>query len=125
LAKSKVEEKMFGKGELKRKEHCCSFCHKAQSVVGKLISSPSDYDRAYICDECIALCNSIMEDDRLVDNPQEMFPVHLNLTYMDAVLQVTRSEAEQLRDRLNKILASPSQESPHPNSASKLRSMEQ
>jgi ATP-dependent protease Clp ATPase subunit len=42
----------------------CSFCHKAQEVVGKLISSPSDYPRAYICDECIAVCNSIMEDDK-------------------------------------------------------------
>src|SRR4051794_40299258 len=42
----------------------CSFCHKSQDVVGKLISSPSDYTRAYICDECIAVCNSILEDDR-------------------------------------------------------------
>jgi ATP-dependent Clp protease ATP-binding subunit ClpX len=33
-------------------------------VVGKLISSPSDYPRAYICDECIAVCNSILEDAR-------------------------------------------------------------
>lgn len=32
--------------------------------MGKLISSPSDYPRAYICDECIAVCNSILEDDR-------------------------------------------------------------
>ena len=42
----------------------CSFCHKSQDVVGKLISSPSEYPRAYICDECIAVCNSIIEDDR-------------------------------------------------------------
>jgi len=42
----------------------CSFCHKSQDVVGKLISSPSDYPKAYICDECIAVCNSILEDDR-------------------------------------------------------------
>jgi ATP-dependent Clp protease ATP-binding subunit ClpX len=42
----------------------CSFCHKSQDVVGKLISSPSDYPRAYICDECVAVCNSILEDDR-------------------------------------------------------------
>jgi ATP-dependent Clp protease ATP-binding subunit ClpX len=42
----------------------CSFCHRSQDVVGKLISSPSDYPRAYICDECIAVCNSILEDDR-------------------------------------------------------------
>ena len=42
----------------------CSFCAKSQDVVGKLISSPSDYPRAYICDECVAVCNSILEDDR-------------------------------------------------------------
>jgi len=43
----------------------CSFCHKSQDVVGKLISSPSDYPRAYICDECIAVCNSILDDDKV------------------------------------------------------------
>ena len=42
----------------------CSFCHKSQEVVGKLISTPSDYPKAYICDECVAVCNSILEDDR-------------------------------------------------------------
>ena len=45
----------------------CSFCHKSQDVVGKLISSPSDYPRAYICDECIAVCNSILEDDKVAE----------------------------------------------------------
>ncbi|MGA2740064.1 MAG: ATP-dependent Clp protease ATP-binding subunit ClpX [Bryobacteraceae bacterium] len=49
----------------------CSFCHKSQDVVGKLISSPSDYPRAYICDECIAVCNSILDDDK-VDQPTGM-----------------------------------------------------
>jgi hypothetical protein len=42
----------------------CSFCSKSQGVVGKLISSPSDYPRAYICDECIAVCNSVIADDK-------------------------------------------------------------
>ena len=32
--------------------------------MAKLISSPSDYPRAYICDECVGVCNSILEDDR-------------------------------------------------------------
>ncbi len=44
----------------------CSFCHKAQDVVGKLISSPSDYPRAYICDECVAVCTSILQDDGML-----------------------------------------------------------
>jgi ATP-dependent Clp protease ATP-binding subunit ClpX len=37
--------------------------------VAKLISSPSDYPRAYICDECVAVCNSILEDDRTATPP--------------------------------------------------------
>jgi len=41
----------------------CSFCHKGQATVGKLISSPSDHPRAYICDECVAVCAAIIEDD--------------------------------------------------------------
>jgi ATP-dependent protease Clp ATPase subunit len=41
----------------------CSFCHKSQDKAGKLISSPSDYPRAYICDECIEVCNDILKDE--------------------------------------------------------------
>src|SRR5678810_1298235 len=47
----------------------CSFCHKSQDAVAKLISSPSDYPRADICDECVAVCNSILEDDRTATPP--------------------------------------------------------
>ncbi len=54
----------------------CSFCHKSQDAVSKLISSPSDYPRAYICDECVAVCNSILEDDRS-DQPAAAAPNHL------------------------------------------------
>ncbi len=54
----------------------CSFCHKSQDAVAKLISSPSDYPRAYICDECVAVCNSILEDDRTA-TPQTTTPNQL------------------------------------------------
>ena len=47
----------------------CSFCHKSQDAVAKLISSPTDYPRAYICDECVGVCNSILEDDRSETHP--------------------------------------------------------
>lgn len=39
----------------------CSFCDRSQETTGKLISAPSDYRRAYICDECIASCAAILE----------------------------------------------------------------
>jgi ATP-dependent Clp protease ATP-binding subunit ClpX len=54
----------------------CSFCQKSQDAVAKLISSPSDYPRAYICDECIAVCNSILEDDR-TESRASAAPNHL------------------------------------------------
>ncbi|MBS3948592.1 MAG: ATP-dependent Clp protease ATP-binding subunit ClpX [Dethiobacter sp.] len=42
------------KGQLK-----CSFCGKTQEQVRKLVAGPG----VYICDECIELCNEIMEEE--------------------------------------------------------------
>jgi ATP-dependent Clp protease ATP-binding subunit ClpX len=42
------------KGQLK-----CSFCGKTQEQVRKLVSGPG----VYICDECIELCNEIVEEE--------------------------------------------------------------
>jgi ATP-dependent Clp protease ATP-binding subunit ClpX len=47
----------------------CSFCQKSQDAVGKLISSPGDFPRAFICDECVAVCNSILDEKRSEDLP--------------------------------------------------------
>jgi ATP-dependent Clp protease ATP-binding subunit ClpX len=41
----------------------CSFCGKSQDQVRKLIAGPG----VYICDECIDLCNEIL-DEELVDS---------------------------------------------------------
>jgi ATP-dependent Clp protease ATP-binding subunit ClpX len=45
----------FGEGELLK----CSFCGKSQKQVKKLIAGPG----VYICDECIDLCNEIIEEE--------------------------------------------------------------
>ena len=42
----------------------CSFCHKNQSAVERLIASPGDAGRAYICNECIVICQSILDEER-------------------------------------------------------------
>ena len=42
----------------------CSFCGKSQKKVGKLFSSPSDSPRSFICDECVAVCAAVIEEDR-------------------------------------------------------------
>ena len=37
----------------------CNFCGKSQKQVRKLIAGPG----VYICDECIGLCNEIIEEE--------------------------------------------------------------
>lgn len=51
------------------KSLCCSFCRKAQGDVSNLIANPGDYPRAYICDECIRVCSSILEDEAVPLSP--------------------------------------------------------
>ncbi|HBR58312.1 MAG TPA: ATP-dependent Clp protease ATP-binding subunit ClpX [Blastocatellia bacterium] len=42
---------------------CCSFCGKSQNDVKKLIAGPG----VYVCNECIDICNEIINDDEQVD----------------------------------------------------------
>ncbi|MFA5880803.1 MAG: ATP-dependent Clp protease ATP-binding subunit ClpX [Eubacteriales bacterium] len=51
------------KGQLK-----CSFCGKLQDQVKKLVAGPG----VYICDECIELCNEIIEEELSEDLGMEM-----------------------------------------------------
>ena len=44
----------------------CSFCGKTQDQVKKLIAGPE----VYICDECVELCNEIL-DDEFLDNKEK------------------------------------------------------
>lgn len=42
---------------------CCSFCGKSQNDVKKLIAGPG----VYVCNECIDICNEIINDDEQHD----------------------------------------------------------
>ena len=46
----------------------CSFCGKNQEDVKKLIAGPS----VYICDECVDLCNDIIEEEIKADDPDTL-----------------------------------------------------
>ena len=49
-------------------EICCSFCGKPQAVADRLI----DGSGVYLCDACVRLCMSIIEeDDRLKKGSSE------------------------------------------------------
>ena len=41
----------------------CSFCGKSQHEVRKLIAGPT----VFICDECVGLCNDIIENEEVLD----------------------------------------------------------
>jgi len=44
----------------------CSFCGKSQEQVRKLIAGPG----VYICDECVELCNEILEEELMPSPPK-------------------------------------------------------
>ena len=43
----------------------CSFCGKSEAMVHKLIEGPG----VFICDECIRLCNDLIQSTELADAP--------------------------------------------------------
>ena len=43
----------------------CSFCGKGQDQVRKLVAGPG----VYICDQCVELCNEVLEEDRRIGPP--------------------------------------------------------
>ena len=48
----------------------CSFCGKSQEQVRKLIAGPG----VYICDECVELCNEILDEELFDSNPSSSPP---------------------------------------------------
>lgn len=51
-------------------KYCCSFCGKTQGEVKRLIAGPG----VYICNECVELCNDILDDEMYEDVPQDAVP---------------------------------------------------
>ncbi|MCW5197522.1 ATP-dependent Clp protease ATP-binding subunit ClpX [Buchnera aphidicola] len=57
----------------KNKKLCCSFCKKDQKEVKKIIAGT----KAYICDQCIYLCNNILREENLQN--QHLFKKYKDL----------------------------------------------
>lgn len=53
----------------KGREICCSFCGKPQSEARRLIAGPG----VFICDECIELCTSILNDEKNLSTRKESY----------------------------------------------------
>ena len=76
----------------------CSFCGKSQKEVRKLIAGPT----VYICDECIGLCNEIIEEegDKAEDNLHGGTPIP-----KPADIKAVLDEYVVGQDRAKKILS--------------------
>jgi hypothetical protein len=95
--------------------HRCSFCHKSEDAVGKLVSSPSDYPRAYICDECIAVCSSMLDYPQILWHSQKTVIVaapeaseyapyygrYISLLGGDDILATLEKQAQETRELLS------------------------
>jgi ATP-dependent Clp protease ATP-binding subunit ClpX len=76
----------------------CSFCGKGQRHVKKLIAGPG----VYICDECIDLCNDIV-DDEIAEEPRE----HSLLEDLPTPMELHRAIDEYVigQERAKKVLS--------------------
>ena len=77
----------------------CSFCGKTQDAVGKLISSPSDFPRAYICDECVQ--KYAPEEQQYPSEPVALpnRPSHCLMCHPDALQLLAAIERWALAER--------------------------
>jgi ATP-dependent Clp protease ATP-binding subunit ClpX len=54
----------------------CSFCNKTQGQVKKMIAGPAG---VYICDECVAICSDIVEDEYEEEEEETGSELEINL----------------------------------------------
>ena len=85
----------MAKDDLNPRKHRCSFCGKTADQVRRLVAGPG----AYICNECIALCQEIVADDMDVIAAPELRDVPLP-SEMKAVLDEYVIGQEQAKKTL-------------------------
>ncbi|MGW5159967.1 ClpX C4-type zinc finger protein [Nonomuraea wenchangensis] len=86
----------------------CSFCHKRSAEVSKLIAGPG----VHICNECVDLCNVILESERTAASPEPRLPAWESMSdqeILDHLPKIAAVQAQvddnlhdwvaQLRDR--------------------------
>jgi hypothetical protein len=72
----------------------CSFCGKSQKQVKKLIAGPG----VYICDECIDLCNEIIEEELSESSD-------LKFDELPKPKEIHAAEIQRVRAQMEEILA--------------------
>ena len=67
----------------------CSFCGKFQEEVSRLIAGPN----VFICNECVALCANILQDEMTIqgdfEDVPDKLPTPMEMTRMLTAARVT------------------------------------
>ena len=87
-----------------KKQLKCSFCGKSQNIVRKLIAGPG----VFICDECINVCTSILDDEfELPDDEELLEPGMPDLSTLPTPheLKATLDEYVIGQERAKKVLS--------------------
>jgi ATP-dependent Clp protease ATP-binding subunit ClpX len=81
--------------------HICSFCHRAADEVDRLIAGPEE---VYICDECVALCVEILEEE---GQQVKQGPAAGDVLDLPVPREISRRLQEYVvgQDRAKKVLA--------------------
>ncbi len=79
----------------------CSFCHRDTEDVDRLISGPDD---VYICDECVALCVEILEEEK---QSEEQAPAAESITELLPPREIYERLGEYVigQERAKKVLS--------------------
>ncbi|MGN1031375.1 MAG: ATP-dependent Clp protease ATP-binding subunit ClpX, partial [Butyricicoccaceae bacterium] len=78
-----------------RNDLCCSFCGKPGSAVHKLIAGPN----VFICDECIQVCQSMLEEEFGIREEAVTPPSYTELPAMDSL-----PTPKQLKENLDQYV---------------------
>jgi ATP-dependent Clp protease ATP-binding subunit ClpX len=80
----------------------CSFCHRTQEEVHRLIAGP---DGVNICDECVALCNEILREEGVEPSEEAPSPVEFERLPAPREIVARLNEYVISQDRAKKVLS--------------------
>ena len=84
--------------------HYCSFCHRSEDEVKRLIAGP---DGVNICDECVGLCVEILEEEGVTPSAQTKPALNLSMDRVLSPQELVRRLDEYVigQDRAKKVLS--------------------
>jgi ATP-dependent Clp protease ATP-binding subunit ClpX len=81
----------------------CSFCGRKQTQVRKLIAGPN----VNICDECVALCQKVIDEDKKGSTAGEVSAFHLSFEELKKPIEINRYLEKYIigQERAKKIIS--------------------